>query len=172
MKFASRNLVMTVLFSVLAGSSQEVSAATYYEELRDLFEDGRKPDITKIIDKVLSGRCFSRLDPNRPLGAVMYLSQQDAQEAGSLSLRRQQFQWVGLDNDRPTAFDNMTKASLDRRVARLRGRPGYVNISDERQLMLANVNGSYIFHVRQTDDYLVKFNNYDNSFCYFEFKEN
>ncbi len=172
MKISIRNLAMTFTFVLFGGLSLQVSAATYYEELRDLFDQGRKPDITKVIDKVLTGRCFTRRAPNTPLGTVMYLSKQDGQEAGSLSQRRQQYQHVGIEHNRPTAFDNITKASLDRRIARSGVGPGYVNTSDERQLMLANLRGAYLFHVRQSDEYLVLFNSYTDSFCYYDFKEN
>lgn len=57
---------------------------TYYETISDLFTQGSSPEISKIKDKLWSGRCFFANQPDVPANAAYYIKAAVSPDVGPI----------------------------------------------------------------------------------------
>lgn len=83
---------------------------SYYETLGDLFSNGTLPSISKISNIAWSGRCFRKINSNKPLNAGYIIRKKRTVDVGPLDQSAQDYEVFSYWSygEVPSFFDNMS----------------------------------------------------------------
>lgn len=85
-------LVITIIFSTsaLARMERKLFEAqvnenkTYFQTLGEMYKDGTKPDISKLVNLAWSGRCFTKEEQDLPINAGLMYREKSLPDAGPI----------------------------------------------------------------------------------------
>ena len=102
------------LFLILFSSSYAAlldnsSSATYFDQLKELYDAGKKPDIAKVVNKMWAGRCFRNSSPDAPINSGYVVRIADAGDVGPIAHDDQYEAKTFWDLNKPANyFDSFT----------------------------------------------------------------
>ncbi len=166
MKGLLKSLILTCL--VVAPTA---NAGTFFDELTDLYDQGSKPEITRMLNRVLTGRCFYHEKPNEPKALVVHTRLVTNRALGSLGQRIRRYEWFGLVNYSPEYYDGFDLHRLTEEIPRTRVSPNYhpINLSNQNEIILQSNNNPDVLSVRINENYLIlKASGRNGHVCYLD----
>lgn len=91
--------------------AQQVDDKTHYQKLAELFSKGVSPKPEKIKDVLWKGRCFTKTEPNHPLGGLLILKK-DERDAGPISSGQPNFQGCAVTASTVEAMEGIDEKKL------------------------------------------------------------
>lgn len=128
--------------------------ATYFDTLGVLYKNGSLPDVNKIKNIAWSGRCFRKEEPSKPISAGQIIRRSANGDVGPIggSIFGYEVAPYWYPDKRPNYLDNKDL----RDIARINPRLKYLIASIKDNSIFANYHLGIHYHLRQSNEYLVK----------------
>ncbi len=172
MKFVTRFLVMaTFILGVSAYATETVSPMectgpqTVYDKIKALYVEGTLPQFTPYLEKLTSGRCFLKKDPNAPIAA--YFAPNEKNDLGPIDPTPQYEGAIQYNHNlEPGYFDDSKVTLSNNHVAAWRVRlilsddRTYVMNYESKEKLFVRSSGSFLVAIATADDQ-------ETAVCYF-----
>ena len=123
---------------------------SYYETLGDMFQSGAKPEVSKLIEVVWSGRCFKKTNPYKPISSAYHFRKKRNEHVGPLGDNVTFYEALSLFSlyKIPNYFDDkdlltLLTISRDYRKVSIRSKSYEITFSNGNKSAL-RVSGEYL----------------------------
>ncbi len=147
MSLSAKTILMAIaIFSGTIAQATEIS----YDDLRNLFRNGTKPDNISLMNAFYPGRCFRSGNPDSPIGSALLMRQLSGESLASFEAL------IGFNENRTDIFDNMNYNAGHRALFYTRPAfvPNRINLASSTELEIEAYDLGTV-KVRETATHLV-----------------
>lgn len=96
------------IFSENGSDNERMSQQSYYEILGEMYQNGSKPDASKLLNNLWSGRCFKKDFPYEPVNGAYHLRKKSDDEIGPIAGNSANYEAasVWMLSEEPDYFDD------------------------------------------------------------------